>query len=147
MIAIELLTSDDGEALAELYQELSGNTTDFNKMKPNLSWIIVNQDYYLIGAKNQKGELVGSVMGIMCRDIVGSCRPFMVLENVIVSTKYRGRGIGSQLLKRIENIAQERNCYYIMFVSSYERKVAHKFYESLGYKLDVVQGFKKYLPE
>jgi hypothetical protein len=31
-------------------------------------------------------------------------------------------------------------------LSTVKRKGAHKFYESLGYQLDVVQGFKKYLP-
>ena len=31
------------------------------------------------------------------------------------------------------------------FISDAHRKEAHQFYESLGYKLDEVQGFKKYL--
>lgn len=147
MTHIERLTPVDGEALAGLYQELSGKTTDIEKMNRNLAWISANQDYFLIGAKNEKGELLGSLMAIICHDIVGSCRPFMVLENVIVAEKYRGRGIGAQLYQWIENVALSHGCYYIEFVSAAGRKGAHRFYEKQGYKPGEVQGFKKYLPE
>jgi GNAT superfamily N-acetyltransferase len=142
---IQLLTPSDREALAELYQELTGKMTERLKMQASLSWIIANPDYYLIGAKNGGGELLGSLMGIICHDLVGGCRPFMVLENVIVTEKHRGQGIGTQLLKWIEDVALKHNCYYIEFVSSMERKSAHQFYASLGYRLGIVQGFKKYL--
>ncbi len=147
MIHIERLTPVDGEALTGLYRELSGKTTDIEKMNHNLDWISANQDYFLIGAKDEKGNLLGSLMAIMGRDIVGSCRPFMVLENVIVAEKYRGHGIGTQLYQWIEAIALHYNCYYIEFVSALERKAAHRFYEKQGYKPGVVRGFKKYLPE
>ncbi|HOV70464.1 MAG TPA: GNAT family N-acetyltransferase, partial [Clostridia bacterium] len=59
-------------------------------------------------------------MGIVC---VGSCRPFMVLENVIVSQPYRRTGIGRKLMEYIEKYARSVNCnYYIMFVSRANRK-------------------------
>ncbi|MHB8124263.1 MAG: hypothetical protein ACYDEJ_01250 [Desulfitobacteriaceae bacterium] len=48
-------------------------------------------------------------------------------------------------MRRIEEIAIENRCNYIMFVSRSDRKDAHRFYESIGYSLDVVQGFKKFL--
>jgi GNAT superfamily N-acetyltransferase len=142
---IDLITIHDCEALAGLYQELSGETSEPGIMKENLAWIIANPDYYLIGARNETGELVGTLMGIVCRDIVKECRPFMVIENVIVSGRCRKKGIGRQLMNYIEEIGRSRNCYYTMFVSSAERKQAHRFYRSLGYDLDLVQGFKKYL--
>jgi len=69
----------------------------------------------------------------------------MVLENVIVRSHIQGKGIGRMLMERIEEIATENKCNYIMFVSRNDRKAAHKFYASVGYGLDVVQGFKKYL--
>jgi GNAT superfamily N-acetyltransferase len=56
-----------------------------------------------------------------------------------------GKGIGKALMKRIEEIGKEMDCHYIIFVSSMKRKESHRFYESLGYDLDMVQGFKKYI--
>lgn len=57
----------------------------------------------------------------------------------------RGKNIGKALMNEVEKIGTEKNCYYIMFVSSIHRKNAHRFYESIGYSLDSVQGFKKFL--
>jgi ribosomal protein S18 acetylase RimI-like enzyme len=144
MIEIKRIESNDLKDLSLLFEELSGKKTDFEIMVKNFEWINKNEDYIILGA-NYNGELVGSLMGIICHDLVGECKPFMVIENVIVSNNLRGKGIGKKLMTEIEKIGKERNCYYIMFVSGSQRKDAHKFYESLGYKLDEVQGFKKYL--
>ena len=144
MIEIKRIESNDLRDLSLLSEELSGKKTDFETMVKNFEWINKNEDYIVLGA-NCDGKLVGSLMGIICHDLVGECKPFMVIENVIVSGNLRGKGIGKKLMTEIERIGKEKNCYYTMFVSGSQRKEAHKFYESLGYKLDEVQGFKKYL--
>jgi len=77
--------------------------------------------------------------------MLGDCKPFMFIESVIVSTKYRGKGIGRKLIEEIELQAKRRDCYLIQFVSSGYRKEAHKFYEAVGYKLGFVEGFRKIL--
>jgi GNAT superfamily N-acetyltransferase len=145
MIKIELADIKDATALSNLFEELVGEKTNLSKMKENLSFIISNKDYYILCAKDENNKLLGSVMGIVCADICGDCQPFMVLENMIVSENARGKGIGRKLVEQLEEYAKQRNCTYIMLVSLIKRKGAHKFYESLGFGLDVVQGFKKYL--
>ena len=114
------------------------------KMRKSSERMQSNPDYIVLGAR-WKGILVGSLMGIICHDLVGECRPFMVLENVIVPQRYRRRDIGKKLMQEIEKVARRRKCYYMMFVSKGQRKEAPRFYESLGYRLDAVKGFKKYL--
>jgi len=69
----------------------------------------------------------------------------MVIENVIVKSAWRGRKIGARLMEEIEGIGRQRKCYYTMLVSGGHRKKAHQFYKTVGYDLDLVQGFKKYL--
>jgi GNAT superfamily N-acetyltransferase len=145
LITIDKINLDDLLELSNLYEELSENKTNMEKMKENYDWIDANSDYMLIGAKDENNNLVGSLLAIICHDIVGECKSFMVLENVVVKSSYRGLGIGKSLINFIEDYSRERNCYYIIFVSSKSRKEAHKFYESLGYDIDAVQGFKKYL--
>lgn len=143
MISIQLATVSDILSLSNLFEELAGITTDISKM--NDQFILMESDpaYVVLVAKEE--IVVGSVMGVICRDLVGDCNPFMVVENVIVSFEYRGKGIGRKLIQRIEEIAIKNRCNYIMFVSRSDRKDAHRFYESIGYGLDVVQGFKKFL--
>ncbi|HWR42935.1 GNAT family N-acetyltransferase [Sporomusa sp.] len=145
MLAISSMSSSDLGELAALYEELTGRKTNMVLMESLFKKITDNTDYILIGARDKEQRLVGSVMGIVCADIVGECQPFLVLENVIVSEKCRRQGIGRKLIQYIENCARERNCYYIMLVSLIKRKEAHEFYEANGYKSGVVQGYKKYL--
>ena len=84
-------------------------------------------------------------MGIVCQDLVGACRPFLVIENVVVSSEFRRSGIGRLLMDSIEAVAREQNCYYIILVSGGQRKEAHRFYAALGYKDEAVEGYRKHL--
>lgn len=144
MIDIRKITETDLSVLADLLEELTQTPTDRDKMRHNFRWMESHADYIVLGAFEQE-KLVGSLMGIVCRDLAGDCRPFLVIENVIVSSKCRGKGIGRLLMRAIEKAGRQRNCYYAIFVSSVKRKEAHKFYESIGYRLNEVQGFKKFL--
>ena len=112
--------------LAQLYEELSGEKTNLCKMKENFKVMELNPNYILLTAK-ENNLVVGSVMGIICLDLVRQCRPFMVIENVIVKNDWRGRGIGVKLMEEIERIGRKRECYYTMFVSGVQRKDAHQF--------------------
>lgn len=143
-ISIEHVSSDDLPEVAELYKELSGRCTNITKMRCSFNWMQSNPDYIVLGARDQ-GYLAATLLAVICHDILGDCRPFMVIENVIVSSRYRRQGIGTNLMRSIEEVAAERDCLYIMFVSSSARTDAHQFYEAIGYKSDFVQGFKKYL--
>jgi GNAT superfamily N-acetyltransferase len=143
-VLVKPIALDELSGVARLYEELTGRPTDLGKMEQSFSWMQSNPDYVVLGAK-LSGVMVGTLLGIVCRDILGECRPFMVVENVVVSGSQRRQGVGKALMEKIEEIATERNCLYIMFVSSSVRTDAHQFYESIGYQSDFVQGFKKYL--
>ena len=144
MIEIKKVERTDLENLSLLMEELSGKKSKNNLIEKNLELISKNDNYILLGARIN-GKLLGTLMGIICYDLVGECRPFMVIENVIVSHSSRDSGIGKKLMIEIENIAKIRKCSYIFFVSSSRRRDAHKFYESLGYEPDKVKGYKKHL--
>jgi len=82
---------------------------------------------------------------VVCHELFGKCLPFMVVENVVVSGQFRRRGIAKQLMMRLEEIAKEDKCTTILFVSSEHRIGAHKLYESLGFGVDKVNGYRKRL--
>lgn len=84
-------------------------------------------------------------MGILCKDLIGECEPFMAIENVVVSSKIRRQGIGRKLMNEIEVIARQQNCSYIILVSGGQRVEAHRMYESMGYREEHVEGFRKFL--
>lgn len=141
---IRELIEDDLSGLAGLYKQFWGQESSLEKMRRTFQRLKRNQNYIFLMAEHQN-RLVGSVMGVICEELYGDCKPFMVVEDVIVDKQQRRGNIGSSLMHELEKIAVERCCSYIIFVTESERKEAHKFYESLGYRSDAHKGFKKRL--
>ena len=141
---IRKLIEDDLVSLAVLYQQFWDEVSSLEKMRTTFQRLKRNPNYILLVA-DQQNNLVGSVMGIICEELYGDCKPFMVVEDVIVDKRQRRLGIASSLMKELERCASENNCNYIIFVTESERTEAHRFYESIGYKSDAYKGFKKRL--
>ncbi|CVK21373.1 hypothetical protein SPSPH_023630 [Sporomusa sphaeroides DSM 2875] len=103
-----------------------------------------NGTHILLSAVENE-RLIGSVMGVICEELYGNCKPFMILENMIVDNKCRNKGIGKALIAEIEKIAIDKNCTQIILVTEIDRIDACKFYESAGYSPTKNKGFKKKL--
>lgn len=134
---------EDAYELSELFTELVGEPSDIEEMKKQLQFVDTQPNYY-IAVACAENEVVGTAMGIVCVDLVGNCAPFLLIENVVVSSKYQKLGIGKKLMTELENFAIQRRCNFILLASSHERKEAHHFYESLGYD-DKKKGYFKQL--
>ena len=141
---IRKLIEDDLVSLAVLYKQFWGEESSLDKMRATFQRLKRNPNYILLVA-DQQNNLVGSVMGIICEELYGDCKPFMVVEDVIVDRDQRRLGIASSLMRELEKCAVKQNCSYIIFVTESERTEAHRFYESLGYRSDAYKGFKKRL--
>lgn len=144
-ITLRKITAKDIPALAGLYEQLIGQPADVNKMQGVFSLIGQNSHYSLLGAYDGGVNLIGTVMGLLCHDMVMDCRPILFMENLVVDRNHRGKGVGKALLAGIESIARQNNCLFIEFCSSMFRKEAHLFYESMGYEKDFVKGYRKFL--
>lgn len=136
------VTPEQLPALAGLMQSLSGLVTDRERLCAVHRDMAANPDYHLLGA-TVDGVLAGAVLGVVCRDVVGACRPFMVVENVVVAAPYRRKGVGRQLLAELERRARQRDCLYLMLVAGPGREGARAFYAAAGYFES--WGFKKRL--
>lgn len=144
MTAVGPIGEEDLPALAALFAELVDEETDLTAMAASFRAMAADDAYILLGAKRE-GRLAGFIMGIVCRDIVGDCRPFLVVENVIVAASARGQGVGAALWADMEAEARRRGCHYCMLVSAAWREEAHAFYTGVGFETEKYKGFKKYL--
>ena len=130
--------------LAALYREFRGEDADVDRMRGQYRRLCGDGAYVLLSAV-EEGRLVGSVTGIVCQELYGDCRPFMVAENMIVKSGHRRRGIGTALLAGLEKAAQEKGCGQIILVTDAGRLDARGFYEARGYGADTHKGYKKRL--
>ncbi|MGL4345128.1 MAG: GNAT family N-acetyltransferase [Cellulosilyticaceae bacterium] len=143
-VIIRAIKKEDLKDLSELYGILTGELSDLRYMEKTYDKMIQNPMYLLLGAEVD-GKIVGTLMGVVCDDLISQCKAFMTIENVAVAEGYRGYGIGKKLFSTIEEMAKERSCHYVYLVSGPTRKVAHCMYEKLGYAEEGALGFRKYM--
>ena len=91
---IRCLTEEDMPQLSELYRHFWGEASDVEKMKRQFVFLQKKGTHILLGAE-ENSRLMGSVMGVVCEELYGDCRPFLVLENMIVSPECRQKEWGA----------------------------------------------------
>jgi glucosamine-phosphate N-acetyltransferase len=55
------------------------------------------------------------------------------IDELVVDTEYRTKGIGTQLLRRLTATAREKRCCRIELDSAFSRKLSHSFYKRRGF--------------
>lgn len=138
------LTEQDLKTLSVMFRQFWDEESSLDKMKSTFARLTTNPTYILLAAKHND-RLVGFAMGIICEELYGGCKPFMVIEDLIVDNDLRRDGIGSALMQELEKNAIENGCCQIIFVTETNRTEAHRFYESFGYESESYKGFKKRL--
>jgi len=58
-----------------------------------------------------------------------------MIEDVVVSKEFRGKGIGRQLMKTLLELAEKERLNDVLLFSGHHRLAAIKLYKSLGFKL------------
>ncbi|WP_424244719.1 putative N-acetyltransferase YhbS [Elusimicrobium posterum] len=139
---IRNLTAQDMQQLSFLYRTYWQEDSNIEKMTEVFEKIKDSPAYILLAAE-ENGELLGSVMGIVCQELYGECKPFLVVENLAVSPNARKKGVGKALMAEIEKKAKEQNCKQIILVTESDRQDAISFYPKIGFHPTANKGFKK----
>jgi N-acetylglutamate synthase-like GNAT family acetyltransferase len=92
------------------------------------------------------GTVVGTADVIVVPNLTHAARPIAFVENVVVTAKRRGHGIGRELMEEVLRRAELAGCYKVQFLSNRTRTRAHAFYERLGFEPSS-EGFRRYLPQ
>jgi GNAT superfamily N-acetyltransferase len=132
---VRLIKFDELEQLIELYQHLNKDDPKL-EIDPSLKqlWRDIFDDpnlYYLVIAED--GMLVSSCTFAIIKNLTRNARPFVLIENVVTHEKYRNKGYGTAILKRVVEIAKEIGCYKVMLMTSRKEESTLKFYEKAGF--------------
>jgi len=96
------------------------------------------------GSDKIDGAIVGTLQITFTPSISFQGGKRATVESVRVDEKYRGQGIGKELMIWAINRAKEENCFALQLTTNGDRKEAHRFYERLGFKGSHL-GMKLYL--
>ncbi|MBB4826311.1 GNAT superfamily N-acetyltransferase [Sporosarcina luteola] len=142
-IAVRKLLEQDYEALVKLFKEL-GYPSSQGAIEQRFNLLNQQGSYYSFVAVDE-GQVVG---------FAGVCQMFQFERDgsyarvlaFVIDANVRKRGIGTVLLKSVEEWARQNNCHSITLNSGNreERLAAHSFYETNGY-VRRSSGFSKSL--
>lgn len=83
-------------------------------------------------------ELDGNIVGTFALAIMDNLAhmgmPSGLIEDVVVSECFQGRGIGKLMMNRAIEICREKGCYKAALSSNLKREKAHRFYEGIGFR-------------
>lgn len=119
-------TNQDVEDLDNLMHELSSTSYCNEEILDN----VMNDDNAHAYVIREEGHIIAA--GALC---VMHNLEFTIanVESVVVSTKYRGRGYGKELIEHIIDDAKRLNVHSVHLTSNPKRVIANKLYQKLGF--------------
>jgi GNAT superfamily N-acetyltransferase len=77
-------------------------------------------------------EIARAFLYILRNDL--HSQPFGLLEDVFVEKSFRGEGVGTLLVKKVIEMARQRDCYKLIATSRHTKPKVHALYEQIGFK-------------
>lgn len=99
---------------------------------------IVSDDFLFV-ARNERGQIIGMATLLVFRKPTGFAGQ---VEDVIVNSNYRGKGIGRELMIAMIKMAKILNLKYLSLTSNERRIAAHGLYKSLGFNIKETTFFR-----
>lgn len=127
MIEIHLLNSLDDSPYHQL-ESLMGQLSSNSHLTPEILSQVIN-DAFLFVAKDGE-RIVGCAT--LCPFVSPTGRKASI-EDVVVNTEYRGRGIGRKLVEAAIEKAKEFSPVTIQLTSRPSRVAANRLYQSMGF--------------
>jgi GNAT superfamily N-acetyltransferase len=129
--------ADEGDVavLLQLYQQLSSGHSALSesRLRELIRRIATYPDYTVYLALD--GDQVVGTFALLIMDALGDrLAPAGVVEDVVVDSAVRGRGIGKAMMKFALEKCRNAGCYKMALSSNINRPEAHRFYESLGFE-------------
>ena len=90
------------------------------------------------------GAVVGALQLTLTPSISFQGGKRATVESVRVDAKYRGKGLGKDLMLWAIERAKQEGCHILQLTTNSDRPDAHRFYENLGFK-GTHLGMKLYL--
>ena len=132
---IRIANEEDLAEILELYSqidneqvlELDDAKRIFNRMKeyPDYNVYVALVD----------GVIVGTFALAIMDNLAHMGSKSGLIEDVVVSEQFRGKGIGKQMMAYAVEVCREKQCYKVCLSSNLKRHNAHRFYEKIGFKI------------
>ncbi|MEN6357581.1 MAG: GNAT family N-acetyltransferase [Armatimonadota bacterium] len=121
----------DLHALQHLYEQLMDDGTSYDELCRGFETMQKCADCAVYVAADD-GNVVGTFVLYLLPNMTHHGRMAAVLENIVVDSAYRRKGVGRAMLEYARELAVQNGCYKLSLTSNAARTGAHCFYEECG---------------
>ena len=143
---IDFAATDDMDAMAELLAELFTQESDFKpereKQLAGLRLILDDPRIGKLFVLRVDDRVVGMANALFTVSTAEG-RRVMLLEDVIVAARYRGRGLGRRLIEHITAWAAANGLARITLLADKDNAPALAFYERMGFTPSAMRVLRK----
>lgn len=136
-LTLRPLTFADFPDAVRLYAELSGGQP-ISHDPAHFAQLLAQPGTTLWGAEHAGRIEAMATLHVMV-NMTWSGRPYALVENVITSAAFRGKGLGRAVMQRLIADARQQGAYKIMLLTGKARGAAG-FYAALGFDGDEKQA-------
>lgn len=134
MILVRNMKLTDAEAINLINAESLGYDISIEMTKKQMKNLLLNPNHHIFYIAEEEELVVGYVHAELYETLYSE--PLLNVLALAVNQTYQKKGIGKQLMQKIEQAASERDLVGVRLNSGETRTGAHKFYESIGYSSD-----------
>lgn len=109
-----------------MFRQLGGNMKQVD-----LNEVLDENNPVTLACCEHEGKIIG--IALMCHYTVISGKKGWI-EDVVVDSRFRGRGIGRSLMNKLLEEAKKKNLSELLLFSADHRKAAIGLYSDLGFK-------------
>lgn len=137
---LNVYTPKIGQKVRELLKQLSRSGRDKGEIPKSWFEHIIASPWHDLLLAEDDGEIIGmaSVSVIMGAGIMKNA----YLEDFVVNTNIRAKGVGTALWNEVVKWAKEKNCKKLEFTCGEGREVAQEFYKKRGAKIYPTNFFR-----
>ena len=130
------ISQQDARDMAELIRQLSPSDVNVTEnmvstLKAKISAMAELEHMKIFGYELDE-RIVGTCTLGRVEGLSKECRPFAVIENVVVLDSIRSQGIGKQLVCHAIAQAEKWNCYKVILETGTQEEWKLRFYEKCG---------------
>jgi GNAT superfamily N-acetyltransferase len=128
-VLVRLARLSDADDIARLTTQL-GYECDAATVAPRLARLLSRPDQQFVVAERD-GRVVGWIHAVVSEYV--ELDAFVVIGGLVVERSHRREGIGSLLMRQVDDWARKNGYSIVRLWSSVSRTAAHEFYRELGY--------------
>ncbi|MDR2955811.1 MAG: GNAT family N-acetyltransferase [Prevotella sp.] len=138
MTTIQSIKETDFEELASVFLEFATFQNVPDKMKNSIEKMVKEKEHiHGFVARNENNQIAGYATYFFAYYTwVGKS---LYMDDLYVREKYRGKGLGTELINKVIELAKKEECNRLRWQVSEWNHPAIRFYKSLGAKIDDIE--------